>query len=208
MTSRRLAILGAGGHARVVADTALEAGWREVAFFDDRYPELATTGPWLVSGAASDLFADVTAYDGVIVAIGDNAARLRLYRRLDDAGAALTSIVHPRAWASARSEIGSGTVLCAGAIVNVGARLGKACIVNTGATIDHDCDLGDGVHVAPGAHLSGGAVVGALSWIGVGATVRQGATIGGETMIGAGAVVVSDIPDGVVAVGCPARPRS
>jgi sugar O-acyltransferase (sialic acid O-acetyltransferase NeuD family) len=208
MTSSILAIVGAGGHARVVADTALEAGWKDVAFFDDRYPEIRETGPWRVSGTVSDLYNRTSEYGGVIVAIGDNDVRLRHHLALAEQRAVMASVVHPRAWVSSRSKIGPGVTLCAGSVVNVGAVVGAACIVNTGATVDHDCELGEAVHVAPGAHLSGNVRVGPRSWIGVGATVRQGIRIGTGVMVGAGAVVVSDLPDGVVAIGCPARPRS
>jgi hypothetical protein len=43
---KRLAILGASGHGKVVADTALSAGWAEVVFFDDGWPGLQANGHW------------------------------------------------------------------------------------------------------------------------------------------------------------------
>ena len=199
---RSLAILGAGGHGRMVADCAAEASWEEIVFFDDTPRE----GPWPVAGGAEDLLGRAGDYDGVIVAIGDNAARLSWHRRLTDAGVVPATIVHPRAFASSRCTIGPGSVLAAGAVVNIGARLGQAVIVNTGATIDHDCVLEDGVHVSPGAHLAGGVVVGAESWIGIGAAVREGVRIGAAARIGAGAAVVATVGDGLTMAGVPARP--
>ncbi len=205
---RSLAILGAGGHARVVADAAEAAGWGAVRMFDDAWPARATNGPWPVVGRRDDLLADLAAYDGVIVAIGDCRARLDHHRALREAGAPLRSVVHPRAWISPHAALGAGSVAMACAVVNVGAVVGEACILNTGATVDHDCRLGDGVHVAPGAHLSGAVVVGERSWIGVGAAVRQGITIGDDVMVGAGAVVVRPIPSRLTVVGSPARPHT
>ena len=178
MNDDRLAILGAGGHGRVVADAALLAGWGKVVFFDDRFPELETTGEWRVVGTVQDLFARCMEMDGIVVAIGDNRVRLHHHQQLAGMRANLASVVHPRAWSSPRAAIGAGYMLSAGAIVNVGTAIGAASIVNTGATVDHDCMIGDGVHIAPGVHLSGGVEVGAQSWIGVGATIRQGITIG------------------------------
>jgi sugar O-acyltransferase, sialic acid O-acetyltransferase NeuD family len=208
MSGRSLAILGAGGHGRVVADTALAAGWPEVAFFDDSFPERRETGDWPIAGRAAELMGRAADFDAAIAGIGNPAARLSLSDDLAAAGFRLATIIHPRAWLSPRAGIGEGSLLSAGAMVNVGARLGRAVIVNTGATVDHDCRIGNGVHIAPGAHLSGEVTVGEKSWIGVGATVRQGIRIGAGVMVGAGAVVVSDLPDGVTAIGCPARPRS
>ena len=82
--------------------------------------------------------------------------------------------------------------------------------LNTVCSIDHDDQLGGGVHVCPGARLAGEVQVGARSWIGIGACVIQQVRIGSDVTVGAGAVVVRDLPDGVTAVGVPARvfPRS
>ena len=208
MKPHKLAILGASGHGRVVADAALESGWAEIQFFDDRFPDAETGENWPISGTAATMSERVAEFDGVIVAVGNNQTRLKLHRNLTAGGAPMVSIIHPRAWASSRSSVGAGSMIAAGAVVNVGAALGEACIVNTGATVDHDCRLAAGVHIAPGAHLSGDVEVGEGSWIGVGASVRQGIRIGAGTMVGAGAVVVSDSADGVTVVGNPARPAS
>jgi sugar O-acyltransferase (sialic acid O-acetyltransferase NeuD family) len=204
----RLLIVGAGGHARVVADAAEECGaWSSIGFLDDRFPELRASGPWTVVGALAQLDVLATAHDELVVAIGDAKARMRIIEQLVTQGRRLATIVHPRATVSRHAVVGAGTMILAGACINPGARLGRGVIVNTGATIDHDCDLGQGVHIAPGAHLSGDVRVGENTWIGVGSCVRQGITIGDHVMIGAGAAVVSDIPSQSTAVGVPARVR-
>lgn len=51
----------------------------------------------------------------------------------------------------------------------------------------------------------GGIIIGDHSWLGVGVTVLSGVRIGKGSVIGAGSVVTSDIPDGAIAVGRPAR---
>ena len=78
-------------------------------------------------------------------------------------------------------------------------------IVNTGARIDHDCEIGAGSHIAPGATLSGGVVVGRRTWLGTGCSVRQGIRIGEGVTVGVGAAVVSDLVDGQIYAGVPAR---
>jgi len=208
MNRFKLAIIGAGGHGRVVADAALAGSWQNVVFFDDRYPEVAVTGDWAVEGTGRDLLQRLTDFDGVCIAIGHNTARLTLGIELKRRGAPLTTIIHPHACVSPRASLASGCMVSAGAVINVGANIGAASIINTNASVDHDCHIGEGVHIAPGANLSGDVTVGSRSWIGVGATVRQGITIGSDVVIGAGAVVVSDMGDGVTAVGCPAKPRN
>lgn len=202
---RSLAILGAGGHGRVVADCAEAAGWSGITVFDD-LPGALPRGPWPVVGTGSDLIGRLSDFEGAVVAIGDNATRLDWHRRLAALGGRLTSIVHPRATVSSYARLGVGTVVFAAAAINIGANLGQAVIVNTGATVDHDGDLADGVHISPGANLAGGVRVGEASWVGIGASVREGVTIGKRVRIGAGAVVVKSIEDGLTVVGNPARP--
>lgn len=203
---RRLLVLGASGHGKVVADCARAAGgWVEIVFFDGRFPELATCQSWQVAGGNEDFFAAAAAGDPAFVAIGNADARLSWIDRLTLAGAHLATIVHPSAVVSPEAKIGHGSVIAPGAIVNIAVEAGAGVIVNTGASVDHDCRLGDGVHVCPGGRLAGDVTVGRASWIGIGAVVRQGIRIGAGVTVGAGAAVVSDIEDGATVAGVPAR---
>jgi sugar O-acyltransferase (sialic acid O-acetyltransferase NeuD family) len=203
---KRLALLGASGHGKVVADAALASGWDAVEFFDDTWPQRQQNGPWPVTGGSAALLARLQEFQGVIVAIGDCAVRLEKHRSLQAAGARLATVVHPAAVVSRHAVLGVGTVVMAGAVVNIDAIVGQAGIINTGATVDHDCRLGDAVHICPGAHLSGYVQVGHVSWVGVGAAVKQCMILGERVMVGAGAVVVQAVPDGLTVVGNPAVP--
>lgn len=202
---RHLALLGASGHGKVVADAAAEAGWQAVVFFDDAWPDVSVNGHWTVAGNTASLLARLNEFDGVLVTIGHCAVRWEKHKILRAAGARLATVVHPRASVSAFARLGAGTVVMASAVVNVDALIGEAGIVNTGATVDHDCALAHGVHVSPGAHLSGNVVVGGCSWVGVGSVIRQGIRIGSGVMVGAGAVVVKSVADGLTVIGNPAQ---
>lgn len=202
---RRLALLGASGHGKAVADAAICAAWQEVVFYDDAWPQRQNNGAWKIHGNSKLLLAHAQNYDGVLVAIGDCGTRWRKHLELKSVGAPLVSVVHPMAYVSGMAEIGVGSVIMPGAVVHVDVVLGESCIVNTGATIDHDCRLGHAVHVSPGAHLSGNVIVGNRSWIGLGALIRQGIVIGNEVIVGAGGLVLRPVADGKTVIGVPAN---
>lgn len=205
----RIIVLGAGGHAQVVADAilanALNASSFVLAgFLDDN---LALIGQIImgvpVRGRISDL--STIEHDAVIIGIGDNATRAQLFRDLQARDEQLAVVVHPRATVAQQAQIQSGTVVFAGAIINTGSKIGPNVIVNTGATIDHHACIGAHVHLAPGVHLGGTVTVGAGAFLGIGVNVIPNRTIGAWTTVGAGATVIEDLPDQVIAVGTPAR---
>lgn len=144
-------------------------------------------------------------HESVVIGIGNNAVRRRLYCQLLAQGESLPIARHPSAVVSAHASIGPGSVLCAGAVVNPGSHIGANVILNTGCTVDHHNRIGDHVHIAPGAHLGGDTIVGEGSLIGIGAIVLPQIHIGRWTLVGAGSVVTISLPDSVVAVGVPAR---
>ncbi len=212
MAERRFTVWGAGGHGRVVAEL-LRAEFGEVAlrYVDrdsSRIGEVCEPGGGRVELSEEEFFEEVArgASDPVVLAVGNNGARLAMAQRLADAGVELPTLVHPSAVVSDYAIVGVGTHIVTGAIVHPGCKIGAAVIVNTRASIDHDCVLGDGVHISPGATLAGTVTVGDRSWVGTGASVIPGVTIGSDAIVGAGAVVIRDVPDGATVVGCPARP--
>jgi sugar O-acyltransferase (sialic acid O-acetyltransferase NeuD family) len=204
----RLAIVGASGHGKVVADIARASGWDPIDFFDDRWPQITENGEWPIIGDSDKLLQDLAEYDGVIVAIGNCDTRWEKQELFRSAGGCLISLVHPMSCISPSASIGDGGVVMAGAVINADASIGDGCIVNTGAIVEHDCRIGDAVHIAPGAILSGGVSVAAGGWIGVGAVVRQGVSIGEGVTVGAGAVVLKSVANGLTVVGCPAAPHT
>lgn len=202
---KRLAILGASGHGKVVADAAELSGWNEIVFFDDAWPDVKSNSVWPVLGNTADLLESVSEFSGVAVAIGNNAIRLEKLNLLRNQGVVLPAIIHPNSVVSRYAKIGDGSVVCAGVIVNADAQVGVGAILNTGCSIDHDCVLAEAVHISPGARLAGGTKVDACAWVGIGAVVRQLITIGANSVVGAGAAVVKDVPEGATVVGVPAQ---
>ncbi|MCO7223783.1 acetyltransferase [Pleionea sp. CnH1-48] len=201
----KLAILGASGHGKVLAEIAELNGYDNITFYDDRWQLLSENYPWPVIGSTEQLLSDCTQYDACIVGIGNNTIRLEKQQLLVDAGANITSLLHPKAFVSRYVTLGVGVCVMANASVNIDSTIEDGCIVNTGASVDHDCHLSRGVHISPGASLAGNVSVGEGSWVGIGASVKQSIIIGKKVIVGAGAAVVNDIADELTVVGVPAK---
>jgi sugar O-acyltransferase (sialic acid O-acetyltransferase NeuD family) len=193
-----LRIIGAGGHGKVVADVAFAMGYRDIAFLDAGYPGRKSNGSWPICGTP-----DVKGSEQWFCAVGSNATRAHLFKTLDLNDA--PSLIHPFTSVSPSANLGCGTLLVAGVVVNADVQVGRGAILNTGCSVDHDCILDDFVHISPGARLAGNVQVGAGSWIGIGAVVRESVRIGSNVVIGAGAAVIGDIPDNTRFGGVPAR---
>jgi sugar O-acyltransferase (sialic acid O-acetyltransferase NeuD family) len=202
---KRLAILGASGHGKVVADTAECCGWQTIEFFDDAWPQVASNGVWPVVGTTNDLLKRAREFDGVLVAIGNNSVRRTKIDQLKAVGAKLPFLVHPVSIVSRYATFGPVSFFFGCAVFNAYAWVGEGSILNTGCSVDHDCIVGACVHISPGARLAGAISVGDESWIGIGASIRQVLRIGSNVIVGAGAAVVCDISDNMTVTGVPAR---
>lgn len=198
----RIVLIGAGGHGKVVAETAEACGYEDVVFHDQNWPELKSNGRWQIIGAPQlPNIADGS--EALFCSIGNNAVREKIFNEYELEQCPI--LIHPSTVLSPSARLGAGTLVVAGAIINADARLGLGCILNTACSVDHDCVLGDFVHISPGARLAGNVTIGSRSWIGIGAVVKEGVTIGSDVMVAAGAAVVTDIKDGDRVGGVPAQ---
>lgn len=200
---KSIAIIGAGGHGKAVADIASECGFTLIEFYDDRIPSGQTIGEWKVKGNVEELEQLQDCYQGIIVAIGQNQIRSTLMRKFPLTK--LVTLIHPLSIVSAFAQIGAGTVIMPGAVVNAFSRIGSGVIINTAAIIEHDCCIEDFSHVSPGAVLSGNVHVGKYSWLGANCSIKQNVSIGANAMVGMGAVVVKDVQPSMTVIGAPAR---
>ena len=195
-------VIGAGGHGKVVIRTLQEMGYTVTAIFDDAPQTHGTTLFGVPVEGSTARLADLGKITAVI-AIGDNAQRRRIAESFE---LDWLQVIHPSAVVDRTVRLGCGVTIMAGAVVQADALLGDHVIVNTSASVDHDCRIGDYVHIAPGARLAGAVSVGEGALLGVGSVVLPGKAIGRWSVVGAAAAVTRDLPDGVVAMGSPAKP--
>lgn len=205
---KKLLVFGAGGHAKVVIDIARLMGYQVLAVFDDNEQK---HGHFLwdipIKGNQQALITVAQQEENTLffIALGNNAVRLQLAQKFQQAGLQAATLIHPSAVIASHVTIGSGTVIMAGACINSDTHIGEQVIVNTSAVVEHDCMIADGVHLAPTVALCGAVTIGSQSLIGVGAKVIPCIKIGHSATIGAGAVVVNNIADNQTVVGIPAK---
>jgi sugar O-acyltransferase (sialic acid O-acetyltransferase NeuD family) len=208
MRGSSIIVFGCGGHARVVSEAIGLQGGKIICYVDEiqdptvfqHRESIPVRNSW--QQALKEFGRGIP----FLVAIGNNTARLNRSRQLLAEGIDLVTVQHPSAIVSQSALIGAGTFIGPGAVVNTGARIGLACIVNSQSSVGHDCIVGDGVHIAPSATLCGWCHVGDEVWVGAGSSVRDRVRIGNRCVIGLGSSLVSDIAEGMVVVGCPAKP--
>lgn len=198
---KKIAIIGASGHGKVIADIARKSGYDEIVFLDDD-DSVRKCGGYPVIGKSSQA-GQIDVEVDVIVGIGNAGIRKRIQESIPERQ--LVTLIHPDAVIAEDVVIGAGTVVMAGTIINPGVRIGKGCIINTCSSVDHDCEVGDYVHIAVGSHLCGTVFVGSGTWIGAGSIICNNLEICEDCMIGAGAVVTKSIDNLGTYVGVPAR---
>ena len=200
---KRLVIIGASGHGKVVADTAIKMGtYNDIVFLDDN-TSIHSCMCIPIVGRSDDIPFYIKDSD-FFVAIGNAETRQRIFEKLKKSGAAIATLIHPDAVIGTNVKIGKGTVVMAGAVINSETEIGEGCIINTSSSVDHVCLICDYVHISVGAHVAGTVVIGSRTWLGIGAVISNNLSIVSDCVIGAGAVVVKSITESGTYIGIPA----
>lgn len=188
--SKNVIIIGAGGHAKVIADIVEKSGDNVIGFLDDN-EEIQKNVIYkdkCVIGTCNDIEKYKNEY--FIIGIGSNNVRKIISEKYD---LKWYTAIHPEAIIANCVKIGEGSVITAGAIIGPSTNVGKHVIINTKASVDHDNVISDFVHISPGATLAGTVTVKELTWICAGATVINNIIIEKNNIIGAGSVVIRDV---------------
>lgn len=178
--TKKIVVVGAGGHGKSVADLLLLQKEYELAgFVDDTYPEISDVWGFPVLGRMSaDTLSSLHENVGcVVVAIGNNALRESIFKLVDGLGLVMPRIVHPNAFVSPRAILGNGCVVMANAVIGTEARLGDGVIINAGAIVDHHAVVDDFGHLGVNASMAGGAYLGRLAWAQAGVALGYGVSI-------------------------------
>jgi sugar O-acyltransferase (sialic acid O-acetyltransferase NeuD family) len=207
----KMFIYCAGGFGREVYDVALRANqahgrWDQIGFIDD----YAESGSDFYGTTVYTLDAVLQQFDPAqvetVIANGEPLYRQRIHDKLAARGVRLGTVIDSGALVSAQCEMAPGTIVAPFCQVSGLVKLGANVAINTLSIVGHDVQLGDHCVVSSMVNVGGGARIGANSYLGMGALIKEGVSIGRDVIIGMGAVVYNDIPDGMIALGNPARP--
>ena len=195
--NNKLAIIGAGGHGKVVGEIALLNQYKFIDFFDDQIKDTKEF-PFTIIDTLDYLNGHLEDYDAFFVAIGNNQTRSEKIEWLKKNKMNLVSLIHPKSTISKFSSIGIGTCVMANAVVNAGSLIKEGVIINTSASVDHDCLIEDFAHISPNCSLSGDVKIGKFTHLGTGTSVHPGINIGNNVKSGIGSNVFKNILDDTI----------
>lgn len=206
---KNIVLLGAGGHASVLAELIKAAGeYKIYGYFDPNMKKGLIIEGVPVLGSDGHLALVRKKVRNACIAVGsihNTSVRRRLFKKAKSLGFKVPFLIHPRSIVASTVDLTEGAQIMAGVVLQPHCRIGENTIINTGSIIEHDCLIGSDVHICPGTVVSGGCSVEDGAFIGSGAVVIQGIKIGRNAVVGAGSVVIKDVPAGEKVCGVPAK---
>lgn len=197
---KKVIIIGAGGHGKVLANLISHCNDTVVGYLDDTKNIGSKVLDHIVLGKLDDIY-NFNECE-FIIGIGDNISRKSI---ADKYNVKWYTAIHPTAVLSKYVQICEGTVIMANTVINCSSKIGKHCIINTGCIVEHDNILNDFVHLSPNTTLCGSVEIGEMTHLGAGVTVRDHISICGNCIIGLGAAVIKKIDIPGIYIGIPAK---
>jgi sugar O-acyltransferase (sialic acid O-acetyltransferase NeuD family) len=210
----KLAVFGASGFSREVADILLTSGVKELVFVDLSPIAHQYFGFPIFDESCVPKLKD----QGFIfvIGVGDNKARKRIFEKFPSLP--YPNFIHSSASMGFKQfdmlKNRRGNIITAGVRFTNNIQIGDFGIYNLNSTVGHDCMIEDFVNLAPGVNISGNVHMKEGAYVGTNASIFQGKAIdekleiGAYATIGAGAVVLKSVKSFDTVVGVPARSKT
>ena len=188
-----IAIIGAGGHGKVIGDIAHLNGTKLIHFFDDDTKVLNKKYPYHIEGDCNVLLKKIKFYKNFFVSIGDNSARSEKIKWLLKLKANIINLIHPNSNISRFVKFGKGICVMPNTVINSGCVIKDGVIINSSATIEHDTTIKNYSHICPGVTISGHVKIGSFCLLGSGTSIHPLISIGNNVKVGVGSKIFRDI---------------
>ena len=196
----KIILLGAGGHANSSIDVIESTKEYEIiGLFDHMLKKGTNILGYPIIGKDEDILDLVKKNSSKlkgIVTIGQiksSEKRIYLYNILKNADILSPAITSPNSYISKRCEVGNGTMVFHGAILNALSDIGENCIINSNSLIEHGVKIGSHCHISTGVKVNGDVIIGEGTFIGSGTNINEGVKIGSNCIIGMGQNIYQDI---------------
>lgn len=205
----KLFIYCAGGFGKEIMDLAerinlFEKKWDTISFIDDIRLESQTYGKFLFNFEQVLSENSLDSFE-VSISNGEPYVRKMLYEKLKANNIAVATLIDKSAIVSRTATLDEGVIIPAYCFVSSSAEIKHNVALDTGTLVGHDTTIFENCSISSAVNIAGNCTIYANTYIGMGSQVKQGVTIGSGTIIGMGSVVYNNIPDGVIALGNPAR---
>ncbi len=137
----KLLLVGAGGLGRIVSEHAAKD--YKCFFLDDGVENGTKVCSVEVIGNIGDIEKLRNEYSLLIVCIGNNRLREKIYARAKELGYEFPNIIADSAYISPYASVGRGCVILNNAVVQNGAVVGDGVILNAGVEAHQDCRIGE-----------------------------------------------------------------
>ena len=183
----KLLLVGAGSFGRVV----LEHASREYkcAFVDDGLEIGTEINGCRVVGRIADLHKLFNEYKKLIVTIGNNALREKIYSEADLIGFTFPNIIVSSAYISPYAHIGHGCVILNNVVIQNNAKIGNGVILNSGIEIHQDSVVGNNVLMYANTVVRSLAKIGERAHIGSTLTISTQVEIPNDAKIEDGVTI-------------------
>ena len=175
----KLLLVGAGGFGRVVLEHASQN--YDCFFVDDADVDEVDGTP--VIGKINDLDQLFEEYKKLIVTIGNNQLREKIYIQAGDIGYTFPNIIVSSAYISPRACVGAGSVILNNVVIQNNAKVGNGVILNPGVEIHHDSEIGNNVLIYTNSVIRSLAKIGDRAHIGSTLTISNEVIVPEDTIV-------------------------
>lgn len=202
-----LGIYGSGGLGREIYEIAYRRNtvsslWSQIVFIDDFSDEGDYFGTKRIR---FDSLLKIKSEFECVIAVGEPAAREKLFRKLSESNIKLTCLIDPTAIISPSAEIHNGAIICENSIIHAAVTIGCNSLIQPFCCIGHDIKVGSHTVLSAYCAPGGGTIFGDRTFVGMHSAIKESVCIGDDAVVGMGSVVFKDIPAGATVVGNPAR---